>query len=123
MYFYPSLSISSSTSASPDYYNNRPHLNLATYSLPCPQNQHSGGTVDRYSRHSSNRCTPYSSGYYGHTHHQQSTPQTILNYSQETEVNVGNQNLVIASPPLIMASQFSTSSKLPRVFYFFNYNC
>ncbi len=114
-------SISSSTSASPDYYNNRPQLNLATYTLPCPQNQHSGGNVDRYSRHSSNRSTPYSSGYYGHSHHQQTTSSpAMLNYSQDTEVNVSNQNIVAASsPPLIMASQFSASSKFKIFCCFF----
>ena len=115
----PASSISSSTSSSPEsnWSNNQSYAgnNLTPnsffvkeehkgYSLPCPQNQHSGGHAERsYNRHSSVRSNPYSTSsscYYTPTLHQ----IPLLNYSQEIE----SQSNV--SPPLIVNSQFSSNA-------------
>lgn len=136
---------SSSTSSSPSESNwsgnthNYAHGNLSLtpssdflkgYTLPCPQNQHSGGSVDRYSRHnhSSNRSTPYSSNSSSlNSSYQYGQHIPLLNYSQEiVESSLASTHSNVASPPLVntqncqqfvASSNTTTSSKPPPVFF------
>ena len=77
---------------------------LKGYTLPCSQSQHVGGSVERYSRHSSSRAAPYSTGGYHYSSHlstQNHNQLPVINYcQQELEPSTG---LIATSP-----NQFST---------------